>query len=547
MNGRLSSRALQHGAAALLAALSCACQRQASRPACPPGQACLEYGNTVDPNTLDPAKATLTNESAILGELLQGLTQNDADSDPIPGMATNWETSADGLTWTFHLRDAQWSDGTAVTADDFVFAYRRVLDPATASSYAYLLYVLKNGQAVNEHKAATASLGAAALDARTLRLTLAHPAPYLPQILAHQSFYPVPAHVVRRWGDDWTKPGRFVGNGPFNLVRWRLGDYLRVERNPLYWDARRVRIDRIDFYPTTDAVSAERRVERGELDVNDLIQSSRIDHLRRPGGMAAYVRTYPYLGTYYLTFNVRHVPALRDLRVRQAISMAIDRDFIAGKLLRAGQTATTAFVPPRTAGYLPPAAAHPRARWASMTLAARQAEARRLLGAVGYSEQRPLRIELKSPNSNSAMLVTQAIQADLQAVGVRATLAQEEGQVLYQSLAAGDFQIGYVSWIADYNDPLTFLALMRSDTGAQNYGGYRNARFDALMDQADHTGDARTRGQFLAGAEQVMLDDAYIAPLYVGVNTNLVNPRVRGWRDNAADIHRAQYLSLAGP
>ena len=347
--------ALRHGAAALLVALSCACQQQASRPACPAGQACLEYGNTVDPNTLDPAKATLTNESAILGELLQGLTQNDADSDPIPGMATNWETSADGLTWTFHLRDAQWSDGTAVTADDFVFAYRRVLDPATASSYAYLLYVLKNGQAVNEHKAPTASLGARALDAHTLRLTVAHPAPYLPQILAHQSFYPVPAHVVRRWGDDWTKPGRFVGDGPFNLVRWRLGDYLRVERNPLYWDARRVRIDRIDFYPTTDAVSAERRVERGELDVNDLIQSSRIDHLRRPGGMAALVRTYPYLGTYYLTFNVRHVPALRDLRVRQAISMAVDRDFITAKLLRAGQTATTAFVPPQIAGYLPPA------------------------------------------------------------------------------------------------------------------------------------------------------------------------------------------------
>ena len=545
MDKGLSLRALRPCAAALLAALACACQQQASRPPCPPGQVCLAYGNTVDPNTLDPAKATLTNESAILGELLQGLTQNDADGEPIPGVATRWETSADGLNWTFHLRDAQWSDATTVTADDFVFAFRRVLDPATASSYAYLLYVLNNGQAVNEHKAPSASLGALALDAHTLRLTLAHPAPYLPQILAHQSFYPVPAHVVRRWGDDWVRPGHFVGDGPFNLVNWRLGDYLRVERNPLYWDAGRVRIDRIDFYPTGDAVSAERRVKRGELDVNDLILSSRVDHLRRPGGMAAYVRTHPFLGTYYLAFNVRHLAALRDLRVRQAISMAIDRDFITEKLLRAGQVATTAFVPPQTAGYLPPAVAHPRAAWASWTLSARQLEARRLLTAAGYSADRPLQIEIKSPNTSSARLVVEAIQADLQAVGVRATLAQEEGQVLYQSLNVGDFQIGYVSWIADYNDPLTFLALMRSDTGAQNYGGYNSPQFDALMDQADHTADPKARAVILADAEQVMLDDAYIAPLYVGVNTNLVSPRVRGWRDNAVDIHRARYLSLA--
>ena len=275
-------------------------------------------------------------------------------------------------------------------------------------------------------------------------------------------------------------------------------------------------------------------------DSNDFIQSSRVDHLRRDHVMGPYVRTYPYLSTYYLALNVHLIPALRDPRVRQAIDMAIDRQFITAKLLRAGQTATTAFVPPRIAGYLAPGENRPQARWATRSLAARQADARRLLRAAGYSAVHPLRIELKTTASGA--LVAQAVQADLEAIGIHAVLLQEDGQVLIQSLNAGDFQMGFVSWIADYNDPLTYLDLMRSDTGAQNYGGYANPRYDALMNQADAESDPGRRARVLAQAEQIMLDDAYVVPLYNGVNTNLVNPGLSGWRDNAVDIHRVQYL-----
>jgi oligopeptide transport system substrate-binding protein len=518
------------------------CQQKASRPPCPAGEVCLEYGNTVDPGTLDPAKASLTSEAAIIRELVEGLAASGPDGAPIPAMATHWETSPDGLIWTFHLRPALWSDGVPVTADDFVFSFRRTVDPKTASSYAYLLYVLKGAEAVNAGKAPPESLGAEALDSHTLRLTLAHPAPYLPQLLRHQSFAPVPAHAVRRWGDAWRQPEHYVSNGPFRLTSWRLGDLLRTEKNPLYWDAAKVCVDRIDFYPTQDSVSAERRVKRGELDVNNTIVASRVAFLRGPGHMAPFVRTHPYLSMTYLTFNVRDTPSLRDPRVRQAIDMAIDRSFLTSKLLRAGQIPTTAFVPPQIAGYLPPSAPHPHAFWSDWPLERRQAQARRLLAQAGYGPDRPLKLELKSGNTQTTLLIVQAVQADLRSVGVDLSLRQEEGQVAYGSFNAHDFQIGIMAWIADFSDPLTYLTLMKSDTGAQNYGGYANPAFDALLDQADHEADGARRAALMARAEQIMLDDAYVAPLYVGVNLNLVTPRLTGWTDNAEDIHPARYL-----
>ena len=542
MSHRLSRLVVFSGVAGALALA--ACQRPASRPPCPAGEACLEYGNTVEPATLDPIKTTLTSEATIVRELVEGLATNGPDGAVIPGMATSWETSPDGLTWTFHLRDARWSDGVPVTADDFVYAYRRALDPKTAASYAYLLYVMQGGEAVNGGKAAPETLGATAVDARTLRLTLAHPAPYLPELLQHQSFSPVPAHAVRRWGDAWIQPGHYVSNGPYRLASWRLGDSVRVEKNPLYYGAAKVCIDRVDFYPTQDTVSAERRVKRGELDINNTIVSSRVAYLRGQPDMAPFVHTHPYLSNTYLAFNVTDVPSLRDARVRQAIDMSLDRAFLTGKLLRGGQIPTTAFVPPLVAGYLPPDAPHPHASWAPWPLARRQAVARQLLAQAGYGAGHPLKIELKTANVTASVLIAQAMQADLRAVGIDVTLRQEEGQVAYRSFEAKDFQIGLLSWIADFSDPLTFLTLMKSDTGAQNYGGYANPRYDALLDQADHEPDGARRARILAQAEQIMLSDAYIAPLYVGVNLNLVSPRVTGWVDNAVDIHPVRYLCL---
>jgi len=518
------------------------CQRAALRPSCPAGDICLEYGNGGDPVSLDPQKITATNEAAIVSELIEGLYTDAPDGSPTLGAADRVETSADGLTWTFHLRPEVWSDGVPVTADDFVFAYRRILDPKTGSSYAYLDYLLKNGEAVNDGRAPLTAVGAKALDAHTLQLTLEHPAPYLPQLLKHQAFYPVPAHSVMNLGDHWVDPGHFVGNGPYKLVSWKLGDYLRIEKNPLYRDAAHVCFDRVDFYPTTEPVAAERRVLRGELDLNAAIQSNRVAFLRASPRSSPFVHIHPYLLTEYVIFNRKDVPALKDLRVRQAMAMAIDRQFITDKLLRAGQVPTTSFVPSMIAGYLPAPAPHPRPAWADWPLARRQAEARRLLGLAGYGPGHPLRLQLTISNSSATLLVVQSLQADWKSVGVDVTLRQEDGIVVYQSFEIRDFQLGLAGWVADFNDPKTYLDLMKSNTGAQNYGDYSNPAYDALLNKADNEPNANKRAGYLATAEQIMLDDANVAPLYNGVNSNLVSPHITGWVDNSADLHRIRYL-----
>ncbi|RAK59107.1 peptide ABC transporter substrate-binding protein [Phenylobacterium hankyongense] len=525
------------GAAALLLG---GCQSKVQRPACPAGKVCVEYGNNVEPATLDPQTSNLLDEFTIIGDLMMGLTTDAPDGSPVPGMATSWETSRDGLVWTFHLRPAVWSDGVPVTADDFVYAYRRILDPKTASIYAYLVYVLKNGQAVNEGRAAPESLGVRALDARTLQLTLAHPAPYLPELTKHQSFFPVPRHVVEKYGDAWVQPGHYVSNGAYRLVSWRLGDKVTVEKNPRFFDAAHVCIDRINYYPTPDLVSAERRVQRGELDLTTRFDSNRIERLRRE--MPGYARPYVGLATAYLSLNTRDVKAFQDLRVRRALSEAVDRDFITTKLMRAGQLPAYSFVPPRTANYV----AGPKTVWAGKPLAARQAEARALLRAAGYGPEHPLKVEIKTANITDTLLQMEAIQADWHAIGVDATLVQNEGQVAFAAYRNRDFQVGAMSWYADFNDPVTFLGLLKSDTGAQNYGDYRNPAYDALLAAADNEPDAARRARILASAEQAMLDDEALIPVFFVVNRNLVSPRITGFVDNEENFHRARWMCVRG-
>jgi oligopeptide transport system substrate-binding protein len=506
-----------------------------SRPACPPGKLCLQLGNGFDPATLDPHKSTGTWEDRILSDIDMGLTQDDAAGNPIPGMATHWETSADGLVWTFHLRDAKWSDGTTVTADDFVFSLRRTLSPALASQYAYLLYFLKNAAEVNAGNKPVEALGASAPDPHTLILTLDHPAPYLPELAKHTTMLPIPRHVVERWGDQWSQPGHFVGNGPFSLVSWRLGDHITVVKNTAFFDAGKVCFDEIDYYPTTDAISAERRVLRGELDINTDIQSDRIAFLRRDAPQ--FVRTYTYLGVAYLAFNA-HVPAFRDKRVRVALDMAIDREFITKKLLRGGQLPAYTFVPPGVANYRSATAPV----WASWTLEKRQATAKALLAQAGYGPGHPLNIEIKQRNSNDPVLYMPAIQADWGQIGVNVALAQNDTQIAYQSYRARDFQVADAAWIADFNDAMSFLGLQQSQTGAQNYGDYSNPAYDRLLYLADHEPDAAKRAEEMRQAEAIMLDDAPLAPIFFYVNKNLVSPKLSGWVDNIVDHHRGRYL-----
>jgi oligopeptide transport system substrate-binding protein len=534
-------------AAAILAGLGLVlmlygCQQKAIRQPCAGGDLCIELGNGAEPISLDPPKTTGTWESRILGDFFMGLTQDDPAGGAAPGMATSWTTSPDGKVWTFHLRDAKWSDGVPVTADDFVFSFQRLMDPKTASEYAYLLYFVKNAQAVNEGKAPLTALGVRAIDPHTFEMTLEHPAPYLPEILKHQITFPIPKHVVDRWGDAWLEPEHYVSNGPYKLVFWKLGDHIHAVRNPYFYDAKSVCIDEVDYFPTADPVAAEGRVKRGELDANNDILSNRVAYLRGPGHMAPDVHVHTFLGVLYLVFNVRDYPALRDKRVRQALSMGVDRDFLTQKLDRAGEQSAYTMVPPGTANYTPP----PPPAWSTWPFAKRQAEARRLLAEAGYGLGHPLKIEFKAPILTGGSLTAAAIQSDWRAIGVETTIASADYQVLYQDLRMRNFQAGIASWVADYNDATSFLQLQQSQTGSQNYGDYDNPAYDDLLAKADNEPDVNKRAAYLARAEAMMIDDVPIAPLFFLVNKNLVSPRVTGWVDDLPDVHRTRYLCFKG-
>lgn len=499
------------------------------------------YGNTTEPATLDPHTSTGTWEDRIQSDMFMGLTQSAADGSTIPGVAERWEISPDGLVWTFHLRESAWSDGVPVTADDFVFSLRRVLDPKTASEYAALIFLIKNAEAINDGKAPLESLGAKALDSRTLQITLEHPAPYLAEMAKHHVLYPVPKHVVEKYGAAWIRPEHFVSNGPYVLTEWRLGDYVKAVKNPRFFEADKLCVDEIRYYPTTDAISAERRVASGELDLNTDMQSNRIAFLRQK--MPGYVRTNTYLGTTYIAFNNNPksgYPPFRDRRVRQALAMAIDREFITDKLFRGGQKPAATMVPPGVANYTPAQPPY----WFAWPLERRQAEARKLLAAAGYGPDRPLKVEITHRNTPDPMLYMPAVQADWKAIGVKVTLAQEETQIAYADYRARAFQVADAAWIGDYNDASSFLDLQRSWYGPQNYGDYNNPEYDALLDKADHEPDAAKRAQFMAKAEHLMLEDAPIAPVYFYINKNLVSPKVTGWVDNIVDHHRTRWLCM---
>jgi oligopeptide transport system substrate-binding protein len=511
------------------------CGDKPARPACPPGKLCLHVGNMAEPTTLDPQKSTTVQADNIIGDLFVGLVTHDAESKAIPGMATSWTTSPDGLVWTFKMRDAVWSDGVPATADDFVYTMQRLQDPATTAEYSYLAYVIKNAEAVNTGKLPVSALGVKALDPHTLQMTLEHPAPYLPELLKHNAFYMTPAHTIRKWGDSWMEPGHFVSNGPFVLQEWKLGNPIHLLKNPRFYDAANVCLDEVYYYATNDSVSAERRVRRGELHANVDIQSNRIAFLKKEA--PEIVRTNTWLGVDYLIFNANLAP-FKDVRVRQALSMAIDREFITGKLLRSGTKAAYSFVPPGVAGY----PGGPRPYWQGWSLERRQAEARRLLAAAGYGPSRQLRFEVKQRNTADPLLIMPAIQADWRLVGVQADLVPNESQIAYAAYRVRDFQMADASWIADFDDASNFLDLFQSSTGVMNYGDYKNPAFDVLAAQAAREPDAAKRAALLVRSEQMVLDDAGVVPIYFYISKNLVRPEVTGWVENVPDKHFKRWI-----
>ncbi|MDX2144261.1 MAG: peptide ABC transporter substrate-binding protein [Rhodospirillaceae bacterium] len=499
----------------------------------------LHRGNRFEPASLDPHQYQTQYEGAIILDLFEGLTAFDAAAKLVPGIAESWTASADGKTWTFKLRpELRWSDGAALSADDVVYSFRRLLDPATAAQYAQLMYRVRNGRAVNSGEMPVEKLGVSAPDAFTVVLHLDAPAPFLPEILANPFAAIVPRHALAQHGKDWVKPGAMVSNGAFTLADWQPQNKIELVRNAKFHDAARVKLDRVIYYPTADLNSALAQFRAGSLDMQFEFPTSRVDFLRQE--FAAETRIAPSMLTYYVPLNTTN-PKFADGRVRRALSMAIDRDVLVSRVTRLGEQPATSFVPPSIANYTP----------AEMTFLkapseARLAEARKLLADAGYGPANPLKFSYSYTSNEDFKRIAVAIAGMWKRVGVETELLNREGKVHFAALKGGDFEAGFVGWSADFNDASTFLYVLQSTTVNSNYGRYRNPVFDELMAQAGEEVDPARRADIMRQAEQLALDDQPIIPLYYGVTKNLVAPRVVGWTANPQDFYLSRYLSLAG-
>ena len=497
----------------------------------------LRVASMGEPASLDPHKVSGTWENYVVGDMFVGLTTEDPKADAIPGIAESWTVSEDGKTYTFKLRPSKWSDGTPFTANDFVFSLQRILLPETAAEYASLLYIIQGAEAVNTGKAAADTLGVKAVDDLNLEIKLTGPAPYFLQLLTHYTAYPVPKHVIEKHGKAWTKPENMVVNGPYKLVEWIPNTHVKLTRNPNYWDMDTPSVENIVFYTQEDRAAVQKRFRAGEIDVAMDFSSDQIDWLRK--NLPKETRIAPYLGIYYYPIN-SSVEPFTDVRIRNALSMAINRKAIVDKVLKTGELAAYSFVPPGVAQYPEPATVS----WKDMPYGERVKKAKALLKEAGYGPDNPLKFTLRYNTSENHKRIAVAVVSMWKAINVQAELFNSEVKVHYADLKQGDFQVARAGWIADYNDAQNFLYLLETRTGANNYGRYSNPEYDRLMLEAEVTSDLKKRAKIMQKAEQLAMDDQPVMPIYHYVSKNLVSQRVQGFVDNPKDIHRWRYITL---
>jgi len=502
-------------------------------------QVVFHRGNTGEPETLDQHRTSTTYEAHILHDLYEGLVAHDQFGAVVPGVAESWEISDDGLVYTFHLReDARWSDGEPVTAEDFVFSLNRIMDPATGAKYANILYPVKNAEAINTGEMEPGTIGARAIDERTLEITLEQSTPYFLELLTHQTGLPVYPPAVEEHGDDFVRPENIVTNGAFTLVEVAPQAHILAEKNENYWNADEVQIGQIFYYPTEDRSAALRRFQAGELHVNNDVPTDQVAWMQE--NMPNEFMASPRLGTYYYALDHRD-EVLSDPNVRQALSMAIDREFIVEEITGAGEIAAYSFVPPGTANYGEPAYAD----YMEMSIFDREEEAIRLMGEAGYGPDNPISLELRYNTSENHRKVALAIADMWEPLGVEVELLNTDVATHYAYLRdGGAFQLARAGWIADYNDPQNFLFMVESDNDGFNYAKYDNPEYDALMDEAAATTDLDARAEILKQAEALFMRDLPFIPIYFYVNLELVSENIEGWEQNVQGRHRSQYVRI---
>jgi oligopeptide transport system substrate-binding protein len=515
------------------------CGDSGSREESPTGAPVLNRGLSTEPESLDPQKSRSVQAADVLRDIGEGLVSYDAAGELVPGTAESWEMSEDGLTYTFRIRpDARWSNGDPVTADDFVYGLRRLVDPATAAFYAAELGNVVNAADIVAGKRSPDELGVVESDDHTLVISLVRPTPYLLSLLTHPSTFPVHSGSIRQHGDAFARAGNLLSNGAYVLVDWEPGAVIELHRNEHYWNDAETSIDVVRHHVVTQEMAEFNRYRAGELHITSTVPPDNFQQIR--ADYSAELRIAPTLGVYYYGFNLTKPPFDDNPELRQALSMAIDREVLVEAITGRGEAPAYSWVPPGINNYDPV-----QLPYADLSQSERNAIAQSLYRKAGYSRDNPLRFELRYNTSDTQQRIALAVQAMWRKVlGAEATTVNVEFQVLLDQMREREItRVFRSSWFGDYNDANTFLAIMHSDSAA-NMPGYSNPEYDELMQSAGAQLDLDRRRLYLEEAERVLLADHVVIPLYFYVGKHLVKPEVEGWQDNILNYHYSQHLSL---
>lgn len=486
-------------------------------------------GNGAEVSSLDPHKTQGVPESHVIRDLLEGLVNQDADGNVIPGVAESWETE-DNKKYVFHLRkDAKWSNGDPVTAHDFEYSFKRVTDPATASPYSWYMEYTKmvNAKDIVAGNKDKETLGIKAIDDHTLEVQLETAVPYFVKMMGHTTVKPVHRATVEKFGDQWTKPENFVGNGAYVVDNWVVNERIELKRNEQYWDNENTTLDKVTFLPIENQVAEMNRFLAGEIDMTYEIPNEHYRRLKQEH--SDQLSVVGNLCTYYYIFNSNREP-FNDLRVRKALSFAIDRGVVTEALLGQGQKPAYFLTPEITAGFDPVAP-----DYASMTQEERDAEAKRLLEEAGFSAENPLDFKLLYNTSENHKKIAVAIgQMWKDKLGVEVELDNQEWKTYLSTKDEGNFDVARAGWCGDYNEASSFLTLMKSNntTGGIHYG---SAAYDEIINNAMNSTSEEERNQLYLDAEAQLAKDMPIAPIYQYVKARLLNPKVGGFPANNAE------------
>jgi len=498
-------------------------------------------GELGDPGSLDPHKATTLIESNILDELFEGLVTLNARGEIIPGAAASWTVDPTGTVYDFRLRpDARWSNGDRVTAEDFVFAFRRLMAPVTGAPYANILYTLKNAERINKGELPLEALGARALNETTLEITLEHPAPYFISQLPHLTAKPLHRKSIEAFESDFVRPAHMVTNGPFMLKEFTPNDRLVLVKNPYYYDAAHVALDAEIFYSLEDRSAALRRFMAGEIQSYDDVPVEQIGFVR--SHLAEAFKVTPNLGSYFYAFDTRYKP-FDDKRVRQALAMAIDREFLAERIWGGTMDPGYSFVPPGIPSYGTPATV----AWKDSDPFEREDEAKKLLAEAGFGPRgQKLEVEIRFNNSENHRATAVAIADMWKVLGIETRLLATDATTHYAFLREKPpFDVARSGWFADYPDAQNFLFLGQSDNQALNAASFRNKTYDSMMHEAQVEASPERRRAILHEAEALLLDEQPYLVLLTYRSRNLVSPKLKGWEANVLDNHPGRYISIA--